>query len=163
MITISCNVKTNLSNTFMSNDDDYEFHEWFSDILYEGYGQFFFDVESPDLEGINNIKVGINEIFDYDHEMNLSIEVDTELTEDEIAEYDALFDFLNSFAVPQFIDGFNSVCTVTVPMNSREKFDGIKFDGQDFYTQCYQLGDEYKTERVISVPFQLYSDFEVEF
>ena len=164
MINITFSVKTNLSDTYLSDKDDREFCSWFSDRLYKSYGQFFYEVETPELEGIAGVRISIDEIFDYSHDMVLSIDVDTELSEDEIAEYDALFDYLNAEVVPQFIDGFNSVCTTAVPMNPREKFDGMKFDGDAFYVECYQYGDDdYKVERITTVIFQLTPDYDISF
>jgi tetratricopeptide (TPR) repeat protein len=93
MIELSCNIKTNISNSFFSDrDDEDDFYEWINDSLYKSkLTDIEIEVAVNGIEGISKVIMAINE-FNIDHEIDLIVNVDTTLSEDEIADDDALFD-----------------------------------------------------------------------
>lgn len=162
MVDLYCNVKNNLSNVGFEEEQDDAFCEWVSDKLYSQFNDFELDDTPEMLEGISNIHIFINNPFDsYDHTMDLRIEVDTGLSEDELADYGALFEYLESEMLPNFVAEFNRRCDLTFPMTYRDTFNDMEFDGENFLVKAYSAGGEYKLESIHTVQFELYEDFDI--
>lgn len=160
MIELSCNIKTNISNSFFSDrDDEDDFYEWVNDSLYKSkLTQLEIEVAVNGIEGVTEVIMAINE-FNVDHEIDLVVNVDTTLSEDEIADNDALFDFMEKEAIPKFISEFNSKCDLSFPMTSTEDFDDMIFDGENFFVRvAIASGKPDSTKLVV---FQAIDDFEV--
>lgn len=136
MIDLSCNIKTNISNSFFSDrDDEDEFYEWINDSLYKSkLTDIEIEVAVNGIEGISKVIMAINE-FDINHELDLIVKVDTTLSEDEIADNDALFELMENEVIPEFISEFNSKCDLSFPTTVKENFDDMIFDGENFYTR----------------------------
>ena len=161
MVELFCNVKTNLDNAYFVEEEDDDFISWLDDALYKEVGDLEVEMETPDFENISKVKAVINQYFDVDHETNLDIEVETDLSEDEIADNDALFDFVEKKLMPEFIEQFNKKCQIIVPVTNTDTFDDFAFDGEEFYVKCYKGSNGYKAENVKTLTFQLTDDFEV--
>ena len=134
MVSLTCYIKTNISNTFFSNrDDENDFYEWINHNLYTAKLTDI-EIELPikGIDGITKVTMSINE-FNADHDLDLSVEVETSLSEDEIADSDALFDLMEKEVIHKFISEFNSKCDLSFPMTSAEDFDDMIFDGENFY------------------------------
>lgn len=160
MTKLTCFLKTNVSDTFFSRrEDEHEFCDWVNDELYKSK---LIDLETTVaveyIDGVNSVSISINQ-FDSDHEVDLYVKVDTTLGEDDIAENDPLFHFIEHEVIPRFIDEFNGACKLTIPMTVREDFDDMAFNGEDFYIRIAYAGGG--TDPIKYVKFQLLDDFEV--
>ena len=160
MIELSCNIKTNISNSFFSDrDDEDDFYEWINDSLYKSkLTDIEIEVAVNGIEGVSKVVMAINE-FDINHEIDLIVNVDTTLSEDEIADNDALFDFMEKEAIPRFISEFNSKCDLSFPMTSTEDFDDMIFDGENFFVRVAIVSG--KPDSTKLVVLQAIDDFDV--
>jgi len=136
MVNLTCYIKTNISNMLFSNrDDESDFCDWVNHNLYINKLTDI-EIELPvnGIDGVTKVTMSINE-FNTDHDLDLSIEVETSLNEDEIADNDDLFDFMEEEAVQKFISEFNSKCDLSFPTTSDGDFDDMIFDGENFYVR----------------------------
>lgn len=164
MIKFYCDIETNLADAFMPESDERNFVDWVDDQLFKEAGKLTMVADDIGLEGIIGIRITIDRFFDINHMLTANIEINTDLSEDELEGYDAVFEYLDQVLIPQFIEEFNASCNVTIPVNDREKLDGIRFDGETFYTQCYPYGsDGYRAEPVKGIAVELTNKFEVMF
>ena len=136
MIKLTGYIKTNISKAFFSDrDDEDDFYEWINDSLYTSkLTDIEIEVAVNGVEGVSKVIMAINE-FNIDHEIDLIVNVDTTLSEDEIADNDALFDFMEKEAISKFISEFNKACDISFPMTTREDFDDMIFNGENFYVR----------------------------
>ena len=163
MVECSCYIKTILDNAFFAKSEDEDFLDWLADSIPNSAKNLELTIDTPEIDGVYGINVSINDLIDYDHETTVTLKIDTELSEDDIADYDVLFDFMEKQVVPQFIAEFNDACDLMIPMNSRDNFDDMVFKDNEFYVQCYPNGNEYKLSYIQTVPFQLIEDFQIIF
>ena len=160
MVSLTCYIKTNISNTFFSNrDDESDFYDWVNHNLYaDKLTDIEIELPVEGIDGITKVTMSINE-FNADHDLDLSVEVETSLSEDEVADSDALFDFMEKEAIPEFISEFNSKCDLSFPTTIKENFDDMIFDGENFYTRVAIVsGTPDSTKLTV---FQATDDFEV--
>ena len=160
MVSLTCYIKTNISNTFFSNrDDENDFYDWVNHNLYtDKLTDIEIELPIEGIDGITKVTMSINE-FNADHDLDLSVEVETTLSEDEVADSDALPDFMEKEAVPKFISEFNSKCDLAFPMTSTEDFDDMIFDGENFFVRTSIVSG--KPDSTKLVVLQATDDFDV--
>lgn len=136
MIKLTGYIKTNISKAFFSDSgDEDDFYYWVNDELHSAkLTDIVVEVPVEGIEGISKVTVTMNE-FNSDHELDLIVKVETSLSEDEIEDNDALFDFMETDVIPKFISEFNSACDLSFPTTTKENFDDMIFDGENFYTR----------------------------
>lgn len=163
--TISIDFKTTLSDAFFDNDEDNEnFNEWFGEKL-RNTGLYGWRLEDypTNIPGVSKLSGYINE-FDDDHIINVQISVDDGAhSGDEIAENDALFNYIERTLADKIVDELNAFCKdLVIPMYNGS-FRELKFDGEEFYSLLYyseQYGF-YVSSQLRNSQFEIYSDFEV--
>ena len=165
--TISIDIKTSLSGAYFYGDADNErFDEWFKARLLK-IGLFDWKLEDFPT-GIPNVSKlsGYINTFDDNHEINVQISIDDGIhSDDEIANNDDLFNYIERKLVYRIIDELNEICKdLSIPMNNGS-FSDLKFDDEEFYGLMYYSVDYgyYISPRIKNSQFQIYPDFEVGF
>lgn len=162
MVTLTCVMQTNLNNAFFDRDTEDDFCDVMSDLIFDKVKDLKVSMDVEGIEGVSKVTAEINVVFDSDHEVNIDIDVETTLSEDEIADNDALFDFVEDKLMPKFIEEFNSKCDVKVPVTNQDTFDDIAFDGESFFVKVYSSSNaDYKTEPFKTITVAVTDDFEV--
>jgi len=162
MVEVTCVVQTNLNNAFFDRDTEDDFCDLMEDLIYDKVKDLEVSMDVEGIEGVSKVTAEINQVFTGDHTIDLDIKVDTELSEDEIADNDSLFDFIEDKLMPKFIEEFNAKCDVKVPVTNDDTFDDVAFDGENFFVKVYSAGGttDYKVEPFKTLTVAATDDFE---
>ena len=163
--TISIDIKTSLSDAYFYGDADNErFDEWFKDRLFK-IGLFDWKLEDfpTGIPNVNKLSGYVNS-FEDNHKLYIHISVDDGIhSDDELADNDDLFNYIERKLVYRIIDELNEICKdLSIPMNNGS-FNDLKFDDEEFYGLMYYSADYgyYISPRIKNSQFQIYPDFEV--
>lgn len=162
--TIALTIKTSLSDAFFYSDEDNEnFDEWLHEKL-SNAGLFDWEFEDlpTDVPGITKLTGYVN-TFDDDHTIDIYIHVDDDVhSGDELADNDALFNYIERKLAYRLIDELNAICgNVSFPMNNGS-FRDLKFDDGEFYGMINHSGEYgyFISPRIQESQLQVYPDFE---
>ena len=157
--------KTILSDAYFYEDEDNDrFDEWIGEQL-SNAGLFAWEFEDfpVGIAGITKLSLYVND-FTYKHELEVVVKVDDDShTFDELADNDALFNYLERDLAYRIIDELNKVCEdISFPMNN-DSFNDLKFDDNEFYSMLmYSRSSGYFVSPYIkNEQFEIYRDFEV--
>ena len=164
---ISIHIKTSLSDAFFDEDADNEkFDKWFDDKLKDaGLYDWTFEDFPTNVPGVSKI-TGRFIDFDDNHIVTIWLTIDDNThSEDELAENDDLFNYIERKLAYSIIDELNGLCNdLSIPMYAGS-FRELKFDGEEFYSLLYysEKYGYFVSSELKNSQFQLYPDFEVLF
>ena len=157
--------KTSLEDAFFfESEDNDRFEEWFNTQLQDLFAWTFED--SPEgVPGVTTISGDIVE-FDYTHALYVGLRIDNDQhSDDEIADNEALFTYLDRTLVYKLLDELNAICnTITFPTNNGT-FEDMKFDDNEFFGLIhYEPKHGYHLNpRIKNSQFEVYPEFDVIF